>query len=133
MHSENAVLEAAAKIVAAFGTHSRDEYFSYFSPDATFIFYTSTTRFNSRAEYESEWLAWGTGGFHVHSCTSSDPLVTFHANDTVAVFTHTVRTDLTLEGERMQTGERETIVFENQNGTWVAIHEHLSADPTFSA
>ena len=133
MSSENAVLEAAAKIVAAFGSHSRDEYFSYFSPESTFIFYSSNTRFNSRAEYESEWRAWEENGFQVHSCSSSEAMVTCHANGAVAVFTHTVRTDLTLDGERMQTGERESIIFENQGGTWIAIHEHLSADPNFTA
>ena len=133
MSSEQAVLEAAAKIVAAFGSHSRDEYFSYFASDATFIFYSSNTRFNARSEYEAEWASWEMGGFKVHSCASSNPLVTFHAGGAVAVFTHTVRTDLTLDGERMHTGERETIVFERQGDQWIAVHEHLSGDPTFQA
>jgi len=130
---EQEVLEAAAEIVAAFGSSKKEKYFSLFSPDATFIFYSSNRRFDSRAEYEAEWNAWEADGFVVHGCASSLQKVTFHASDTVAVFTHTVRTDLTIAGDRMQTGERESIIFEKVGGQWIAIHEHLSLDPTFES
>lgn len=131
MTDEEQVLEAAATIVAAFGSNDKERYFSLFSSDATFIFHASSSRLNSRAEYESEWSAWELTGFRIHSCSSSDPKVTFHGGGSVAVFSHTVRTDLTVGSERLQAGERESIVFELVNGTWIAVHEHLSIDPNF--
>lgn len=133
MSDEKGVIEAAAKIVAAFGSNDKETYFPFFSADATFIFHSSGSRLNSRAEYESEWRAWELTGFTVHSCISSDPKVTFHSHDTVAVYSHTVRTDLTVGSERFQSGERESIIFELKNGAWIAVHEHLSVDPNFLA
>jgi ketosteroid isomerase-like protein len=45
----------------------------------------------------------------------------------VAIFTHSVETDLSFNGEPTTSTERETIVFEQQkSGKWLAIHEHLS-------
>ena len=38
------VIAAAAKIVADFGAHKTDAYFSGFSPEATFMFYTHVTQ-----------------------------------------------------------------------------------------
>ena len=38
------VMAAAAKIVADFGAHKTDAYFSGFSPEATFMFYTLVTQ-----------------------------------------------------------------------------------------
>ena len=131
MAVEEEVLEAAANIVAAFGSNDKESYFLGFSPDATFIFHSSGSRLNSRAEYEAEWSAWEVTGFRIHSCTSNDPKVTLHGGGSVAVFSHTVRTDLTVGSERLQSGERESIVFELIDGTWVAVHEHLSIDPNF--
>ena len=132
MAVEDQVLEAAAKIVAAFGSHDKQTYFSLFSPDATFIFHSSNSRLNSRAEYESEWQAWELTGFIIHSCSSSDPKVTLHGDGKVAIFSHNVRTDLTVGSERVQSRERESIVFEFTDGKWIAVHEHLSVDPNFA-
>ena len=126
------VSEAANNIVAAFGSHDSERYFSYFSPEATFIFYTSERQLNSRKEYEDEWLKWEAGGFRVLSAISSDPHIQFSLDNTVAIFTHSVRTSLNTGTEVLLTGERETIIFENQEGRWMAIHEHLSGDPTFT-
>lgn len=131
MAVEEQVLEAVAKVVAAFGSHDKERYFSLFSTDATFIFHSTANRLNSRAEYESEWDAWELTGFKIHSCTSSDPRVTLHSGGSVAVFSHTVRTDLTVGLERLQAGERESIVFELIGGSWLAVHEHLSIDPNY--
>ena len=125
------VSNAAGEIVAAFGSHDPQRYFSYFSPDATFIFYTTDRRLNSREEYEIEWRKWEADGFQVLSASSSEPLIQFSRDETVAIFTHTVRTKLNTGSEIITTGERETIIFENQEGRWLAIHEHLSGDPTF--
>ena len=118
--------------MAAFGSHDPERYFSYFSLEATFIFYNSDRRLNSRKEYEQEWAKWEKDGFQVLSASSSDPLIQFSRKNNVAIFTHTVRTKLNSGTEIITTGERETIVFELQEGRWLAIHEHLSGDPTFS-
>lgn len=126
------VSNAAENIVSAFGNHDPGRYFSYFSPSATFIFYTTDRRLNSRKDYEMEWLKWEADGFRVLSASSHDPLIQFSHNETVAIFTHSVRTKLNTGTEIVTTGERETIVFELQEGRWLAIHEHLSGDPTFS-
>ena len=131
-NADTTVLEAAAEIVAAFGSHNKDRYFSCFSPAATFIFYSSDKPFASRREYEDEWDSWEKGGFRVHGCFSSEAKVTLHAGSRIAIFTHTVRTDSSISGERMTIGERETIVFEKNDERWLAIHEHLSLDPNLS-
>ena len=49
------VLKAANDLIAAFGNHRRDEYFSCFAPESTFIFYSSDRAFYSRDDYEKEW------------------------------------------------------------------------------
>lgn len=132
MNADTMVLEAAAEIVAAFGSHNKERYFSCFSPAATFIFYSSNRPFYSRREYEDEWESWQKGGFRVHGCCSSGAKVTLHADSQIAIFTHSVRTESSISGERMTIGERETIVFEKNGERWLAIHEHLSLDPNFT-
>jgi ketosteroid isomerase-like protein len=131
MTTEQEVLEAAAEIVAAFGSHDKEKYFSLFSPDATFIFHSSPNRLNTRGEYEDEWSHWEKDGFIIHSCSSINPKVTLHTEGKVAVFSHSVRTDLTMGADRIKTGERESIIFELIDGSWIAVHEHLSVDPNF--
>ena len=48
--------------------------------------------------------------------------------DSAAVFTHYVESDVEFGGEVSTITERETIVFERHNASWVAVHEHLSPD-----
>jgi hypothetical protein len=131
MTTEQEVLKAAAHIVAAFGSHSREEYFDCFALEATFMFHNAPRLLASRLEYETEWAAWETEGFRVLSCTSHDGHVTL-IGDNVAVFTHTVRTTLAGSPDDITTGERETIVFVLRDGRWLGVHEHLSIDPNFS-
>jgi len=122
------VLAAAAKIVDDFGNHRTTDYFSGFAADATFMFYTHTERLNSRAEYESLWASWEKDdGFRVHGCRSRDQRVQV-LGDLAAVFTHYVESDVEFGGEVASITERETIVFERHNGSWIAVHEHLSPD-----
>lgn len=52
-------------------------------------------------------------------------------SEDVAIFTHQVRTKLNTQEGVIETGERETIVFQLLNGIWLGVHEHLSSDPTF--
>ena len=123
---EAAVLEAAAKIVADFGSHATAAYFAGFAPSATFIFHTHTERLNSRSEYEALWVKWETeDGFKVHGCTSSSQLVQMLGTD-AAVFSHLVESQVEFAGEVSTVNERETIVFELIDGAWLAVHEHLS-------
>jgi len=125
-HQQHAVLAAADRLVDAFARHDRDGYFSAFAPEATFIFHNLDRRLATRAEYEAEWALWETrDGFRVHACRSSDRDVQIAGS--IAIFTHSVETDLSINGGPFTSMERETIVFEKQStGDWLAIHEHLS-------
>lgn len=122
---------AARELVAAFATHDRQRYFDSFAANATFIFYNSDRVFQNRAEYEDEWNAWEATGFKVLACSSLNGSVTVLTQD-VAVFTHQVRTKLNTTDGVINTGERETIVFQLLDGKWLGVHEHLSLDPTFA-
>lgn len=122
------VTAAAAAIVEAFGRHDPATYFSHFAPDATFVFHTSPKRLNTRAEYEAEWATWEKeDGFRVRSCISTDQHVQVLGE--VAVFTHSVQTELSTKQGPSTAQERETIVFHRRGGKWVAVHEHLSPLP----
>lgn len=122
-----AVLAAADTLVEAFGRHDAKAYFAAFSPDATFIFYNLDRTLENRAEYEAEWDLWETrDGFEIRGCRSTNRNV--QALGDVAVFTHSVETNLIIGGDVMTNSERETIVFSRQDdGRWLAVHEHLSA------
>lgn len=121
---------AAAAIVDAFGVHDRDRYFAGFSPDATFLFYTTDRLLGSRAEYETEWSSWEAGGFRVNGCTSFNQRVEPIA-DSVVVFTHDVHTRVFDGSADLELDERETIVLRREpDGRWLGIHEHLSPTPS---
>jgi hypothetical protein len=128
MSAVEEVADAAARLVAAFGSHRTADYFGSFAPDATFLFYTADHLLGSRAEYESLWSEWEASGFHVEECQSLDGRVDLLTDD-VAVFTHRVRTTVLLEGAMERLGERETIVFRRGAAGWLGVHEHLSPDP----
>jgi ketosteroid isomerase-like protein len=119
------VAAAAEAIVAAFGRHDRSGYFALFAPEATFVFHTTPRRIESRAEYEAEWAKWEReDGFRIRACSSTDQRVQLFGE--VAVFSHSVRTELTTKGGDATLLERETIVFHRRGGRWIAVHEHLS-------
>jgi ketosteroid isomerase-like protein len=123
------VIAASKAIIAAFGRDDPDAYFPLLDPQATFIFHTTPQRVESRAAYEQEWAAWRRDlGFRVRSCTSSDQRVQLFGN--VAILTHLVRTEITTKKGDETLRERETIVFHHRDGRWIAVHEHLSAQPS---
>ncbi|MEY4367951.1 MAG: hypothetical protein RLZ28_1366 [Actinomycetota bacterium] len=123
-----AVLAAAAKIVADFGAHNTAAYFAGFAPDATFMFYTHSERLDSRAAYEVLWAKWESeDGFKVHGCKSTNQLVQLIGAD-AAVFSHNVESSIEFGGEVSTVLERETIVFALIDGAWLAVHEHLSPE-----
>ena len=120
------VLRKAAELVARFGAHDTEAYFAAFAPDASFIFYATPDILYSRAAYRQLWTLWESrDGFRVLGCRSTEPHVAVHGD--TAIFTHRVETQLAFGTDKITTEERETIVFQQQeDGTWLAIHEHLS-------
>ncbi|HBP4888768.1 TPA: nuclear transport factor 2 family protein [Pseudomonas aeruginosa] len=97
------VLEAARRLVAAFARNDAEAYFAAFSED----------------------------GFEVLACESSNTCVSLQGD--LAIFSHDVATRLRLQGTESLNRERETILFrlEQQEGRWLACHEHLSAMPEY--
>jgi len=123
------VTAAAEALVSAFGRHDTAAYFAAFAPDATFVFYPTDRRLETRAEYEALWAQWETEGFQVLGCRSIGGHVDLLTDD-VAVFTHRVRTNVRLGDAEENLAERETIVFRRVgDGAWLGVHEHLSPDP----
>lgn len=120
------VTAAADRLVEAFGRHDVEAYFAAFAENATFIFHNLDRVLTSRDAYRAEWRLWEErDGFRVLGCRSSEQRIQL-AGDT-AIFTHRVETQVELGGEPMETEERETIVFQqDQQGAWLAVHEHLS-------
>lgn len=125
---EEQVMAAAAAIVAAFGTHDTVGYFERFSPDASFVFYTTPERLESRAAYQRLWGEWESeAGFRVHGCVSRNGRVQVYGG--IGIFVHDVETRLEMDAVLTTVFERETIVFESRAGEWIAVHEHLSPQP----
>ena len=121
------VLEAADRLVAAFGKGRVDDYFACFHPQATFVFYTADHRLESTAEWRELWDSLVRDeGFEILECFSRERRVQELGD--VAVFTHDVETRVsTLAAGEETLHERETIVFARQeDGGWLAVHEHLS-------
>ncbi|EPL08038.1 nuclear transport factor 2 family protein [Pseudomonas sp. CF161] len=129
MSDQQNVLNAAAALVAAFARNDREAYFAAFSADASFVFYTLPQPLLSRDAYQVLWDQWrAEDGFEVLTCTSSNAFVSLQGD--VALFIHDVATELRMQGEQHFSQERETIVFRRQQqGHWLACHEHLSAMP----
>ena len=126
--AEDGVLAAAARLVDAFSRHDTHAYFAAFAEDASFIFHNLDRVLTSRDAYHALWQLWeNRDGFRVLGCHSSDQRVQL-AGD-AAVFTHTVETETSIDGETITNRERETIVFRREGGEWLAFHEHLSVLP----
>jgi ketosteroid isomerase-like protein len=68
-------------------------------------------------------------GFQVLGCTARDLMLQVFGD--TAVVSHAVETRQRMEGKESTAHERETIVLRKQDdGRWLAIHEHLSEDET---
>ena len=125
--AHDAAMDAATRLIAAFGDHDTERYFDAFAPDATFLFHSVPGLIESRAAYESIWQRWEKDGFRVLGCRSIEPRIDLITPD-VALFTHAVATRVA--GEPAEQREWETILFRRMpDGRWLAVHEHLSVDP----
>jgi ketosteroid isomerase-like protein len=125
MTDHDAVLKAAADLVAAFGSHNTEAYFASFATDATLLFHNVDRLMTSRQDYMAEWKEWEAAGFRVHSCASREQNVQVIGD--VAVFSHRVSTSLEDADGLHHSDERETIVFRRADtGRWLVAHEHLS-------
>jgi ketosteroid isomerase-like protein len=124
--SRQAVQEAADQLIAAFSNHDTEKYFAAFDEQATFLFHNLDRMLKSRAEYEALWQAWEDDDqFRVLGCRSSNGYLQLIGD--VAIFTHDVSTDVSIQGRTETSRERETIVFARQGcGRWLGVHEHLS-------
>jgi len=128
MSNEQGVLQAAAHLVSRFAAHDFDGYFSCFDENTVFIFHTSPNVLVSKSEYQKEWRNWEKEwGFKVKACISSKQRV--QLIDSVAIFSHDVATTLNTNDGEKSFQERETIVFHQVSGKWIAVHEHLSSMP----
>ncbi|PPG31511.1 DUF4440 domain-containing protein [Pseudoclavibacter sp. RFBG4] len=127
--TQEAVLAAADAIIDAFRATDTEAYFAGFAPDASFIFHPEPARLDSRAEYEALWAGWVAAGWRVTSCASTDRLVQVFPGG--AVFSHTVATSVDSADGPASYVERESIVFTvGDEGSLIAVHEHLSAPTT---
>lgn len=126
------VLAAARSIIAAFAGGHVDEYFSRFHPAATFVFGETPVVLGSRDEYRAEWRRWvDEDGFEVLACDSSTQRADVFG--ATGVFTHTIVSRIRTHDGVDESRERETIVFARQDdGEWLAVHEHLSPAPPAS-
>jgi ketosteroid isomerase-like protein len=126
----DAVLQAAATLIAAFASNDSEAYFAAFSEDASFVFHSCATVLADLNAYRQLWASWQAEGFAVLACTSSKPLLTLQGD--CAIFIHEVSTHLRIAGSELHSQERETIIFRRQlcSRRWLACHEHLSLLPT---
>lgn len=122
------VLATASALIAAFEANDRDGYFSFFTPQARFIFHAVPFVMESRAAYEAEYDRWvREDGFKVLECKTMDQHVDLFGD--MAVFTHKTFTRARSKAGESAFYERETIIFIRENGRWMAVHEHLSLLP----
>lgn len=119
------VCKVASALIAAFAANDRDGYFSFFTPEARFIFQHVPLVMESRAAYEAAYDRWvREDGFHVLECTSREQHAQIYGDS--AVFTHETFTRVRTHAWESAITERETIIFIRQEGAWKAVHEHLS-------
>jgi ketosteroid isomerase-like protein len=111
----------------AFGRHDVDEYFSCFAEDATFVFYSTPERLESKAAFEAEWKRWEAEyGYHVLSCVASGRRVQIVTDD-VGLVSHSLTTRVSTKSGEEVLEERETMVLrKDQAGGWQCVHEHVS-------
>ena len=119
------VRAAYDRLMRAFASADADEYFDCFDADASFVF-PGESVLDSREAYRASWLRWQREGVRFTDVVANDVRVRVIGG--TAVVTHRVQTTVESQGETSVDRERETLVFSNVDGRWLAVHEHLSAD-----
>ncbi|MBC7518195.1 MAG: nuclear transport factor 2 family protein [Microbacteriaceae bacterium] len=109
--------------------HGRWEAFlDGYRADASLVCYGVTGRIESRDEFRLILETWVRDhNFTISSARSTDRRVQFVG--TAAVFTHILETQFHFDGVHDRKFERETLVFEQVDGSWLCAHEHLSVNP----
>lgn len=121
------VREAYDRLMSAFASADTDRYFDCFHEDASFVF-PGEAVLDSRAAYRSTWSVWQREGLRFTDVVADD--VRVRVIGTTAVVTHRIETTVVADGKASVDRERETIVFSNVGGRWLAVHEHLSPEET---
>ena len=127
MTTEAPLVDAAERVVAAFGAHDVPAYFACFAQDASFLFYSSPELLPSRAAFEREWERWeADDGYRVLSCVASDRRAQLLTEE-VGIVTHSLETRVSSRSGEETLRERETLVLRrDQQRGWLIVHEHLS-------
>ena len=121
------VRAAYDRLMDAFAGGNTADYFACFHEDASFIF-PSEELLESRSTYESAWSRWQGEGVQFTDVVADDVRVRV-VGDT-AVVTHRLHTTVLSDGASNVDRERESIIFSRVGGRWLAVHEHLSPEPT---
>jgi uncharacterized protein (TIGR02246 family) len=121
------VREAYDRLMSAFASADTTKYFDCFHEDASFVF-PGEAVLDSRAAYRSTWSRWHREGLRFTDVVGDD--VRVRVMGATAVVTHRIETTVVADGKVSVDRERETIVFSNVGGRWLAVHEHLSPEET---
>lgn len=121
------VRDAYDRLMKAFESANTQDYFDCFHERASFVF-PGEAVLDSREAYRSTWSRWQREGLRFTGVVTDDVRVCV-IGDT-AVVTHSIQTTVEADGETTVDRERETIVFSNVDGRWLAVHEHLSPADT---
>ena len=111
--------------MSAFASADTDRYFDCFHEDASFVF-PGEPVLDSRDSYRSTWSRWHQEGLRFTDVVADD--VRIRVMGAMAVVTHRIETTVVADGKTSVDRERETIVFSNIGGRWLAVHEHLSPE-----
>ncbi len=121
------VREVYERLMNAFAQADTDRYFECFHERASFVF-PGEEVLDSRSAYHAAWLQWQREGQRFTDVVATD--VRIRVFGSTAILTHRIQTTVEAQGETSVDRERESIVFSEIGGRWVAIHEHLSPDRT---
>jgi uncharacterized protein (TIGR02246 family) len=121
------VKDAYDRLMSAFASANTEDYFDRFHEHASFVF-PGEPVLDSRTAYRSTWSRWQGEGVRFTDVVTDD--VRVHVIGGTAVVTHSIQTTVEADGETTVDRERETIVFSNVDGRWLAVHEHLSPADT---
>lgn len=118
------VRAAYNRLMDAFAGAHTEDYFDCFHEDASFVF-PGEPVLDSRAAYRATWARWREEGIRFTDVAADD--IRIRVVGQTALVTHSIQTTVVAEGTTSVDRERESIVFTNVSGRWLAVHEHLSS------